>query len=409
MHRKRILWIAVLPCLLLAALFLIVRNHYGKAPAEQPRAAAVVAVTRGNLASFLTVAGQFQPYQQVDLHAKVSGYIRWIKVDIGDRVRQGEVLALLEVPELQNQVEGAQAEVRHSQSDITRAQSEVVSAESTYSAVHAEYTRLEEASKERPGLIAEQELDDARAKDQQAAAQVGVAKASLDAMQQQLGVSRATRSRLETMSRYEQIIAPFTGVVTKRYADTGSLIQAGQDNNTQTLTVVQVAESDLLRLRMPVPETDVPCIQVGGDVQVKVNATGHTFTGKIIRFSRALDTNTRTMLTEVDVPNRDLSLNPGMYADTTIQLQQRNDALILPAQAVVQSGDQSYVLVVDATNHVEKRNVTLGIQTSNRVEITSGLQAGDNVIAAGQTGYQPGEVVSPHAAFIPTAAQEVSE
>jgi RND family efflux transporter MFP subunit len=409
MHRKRILWIAMLLCLLLAGLFLIVRNHYGKAPAEQPRAAAVVAVTRGNLASSLTVAGQFQPYQQVDLHAKVSGYIRWIKVDIGDRVRQGEVMALLEVPELQNQVEGAQAEVRHSQSDITRAQSEVVSAESTYSAVHAEHTRLEEASKERPGLIAEQELDDARAKDQEAAAQVGVAKASLDAMQQQLGVSSASRSRLETMSRYEQIIAPFAGVVTKRYADTGSLIQAGQDNNTQTLPVVQVAESDLLRLRMPVPESDVPYIQVGGNVQVKVNATGHTFTGQIIRFARALDTNTRTMLTEVDVPNRDLSLNPGMYAETTIQLEHKSDALILPAQAVVQNGDQSYVLMVDATNHVEKRNVTLGIQTSNRVEITSGLQAGDNVIASGQTGYQPGEVVSPHAAFIPTAAQEVTE
>jgi len=409
MHRKRILWIAGLLCLLFVALFLIVRNRYGKAPAEQPRAAAVVAVTRGNLASSLSVAGQFQPYQLVDLHAKVSGYIRWIKVDIGDRVRQGEVLATLEVPELQNQVEGAQAEVRHSQSDITRAQSEVVSAESTYSAVHAEYTRLEEASKERPGLIAEQELDDARAKDQQAAAQVGVAKASLDAMQQQLGVSRATHSRFETMSRYEQIVAPFTGVVTKRYADTGTLIQAGQDNNTNTLPVVQVAESDLLRLRMPVPESDVPNIQVGGEVEVKVNATGRTFTGKIIRFSRALDTNTRTMLTEVDVPNRDLSLSPGMYAETTIQLQQKNDALTLPAQAVVQSGDQSYVLVVDATNHVEKRNVTLGIQTSNRVEITSGLQAGDNVIAAGQARYQPGELVSPHAAFIPTAAQEVSD
>jgi RND family efflux transporter MFP subunit len=409
MHRKRILWIAGLLCILLVSLFLIIRNHHGKALAEQPRAAAVVAVTRGNLASSLTVAGQFQPYQQVDLHAKVSGYIRWIKVDIGDRVRQGEVLALLEVPELQDQVEGAQAEVRHSQSDVTRAQSEIISAESTYSAVHAEYTRLEEASKERPGLIAEQELDDARAKDEQAAAQVGVAKASLDAMQQQLGVSRATRSRLETMSGYEQIVAPFTGVVTKRYADTGTLIQAGQDNNTNTLPVVQVAESDLLRLRMPVPESDVPYIQVGGDVRVKVNATGHTFTGKIIRFSRALDTNTRTMLTEVDVPNRDLSLSPGMYAETTIQLLQKNDVLILPAQAVVQNGDQSYVLVVDATNHVEKRNVTLGIQTSNRVEITGGLQAGDNVIASGQTGYQPGEVVSPHAAFIPTAAQEVSE
>jgi RND family efflux transporter MFP subunit len=409
MHRKRMLWIAVPLCLLLAALFLIVQNRYGKTPAEQPRAAAVVAVARGNLASSLSVAGQFQPYQQVDLHAKVSGYIRWIKVDIGDRVHQGEVLAVLEVPELQDQVEGAEAEVRHSQSDITRAQSEVVSTESTYSALHAEYTRLEEASKERPGLIAEQELDDARAKDQQAAAQVGVAKASLDAMQQQLGISRATRSRLETLSRYEQIIAPFTGVVTNRYADTGSLIQAGQDSNTQTLPVVQVAESDLLRLRMPVPEGDVPYIQIGGEVQVKVNATGRTFAGKIVRFSRALDTNTRTMLTEVDVPNHDLSLNPGMYAETTIQLQRKNDALILPAQAVVQNGDQSYVLVVDAANHIEKRNVILGIQTSDRVEITSGLQAGDNVIAAGQTGYQPGEVVSPHAAFIPTAAQEASE
>jgi RND family efflux transporter MFP subunit len=409
MHGRRILWITVLVCLFSGTLLLFLLGRFGKAPAEQPRAAAVVAVTRGNLASSLTVAGQFQAYQQVDLHAKVSGYIRWIKVDIGDRVTQGDVLALLEVPELQNQVEGAQAEVRHSQSDITRAQSEVVSAESTYSAVHAEYTRLEEASKERPGLIAEQELDDARAKDQQAAAQVGVSKASLDAMQQQLGVSRATRSRFETMSRYEQIIAPFTGVVTKRYADTGSLIQAGQDNNTQTLPVVQVAESDLLRLRIPVPESDVPYIQLGGDVHVKVSATGRTFTSKIIRFSRALDTNTRTMLTEVDVPNRDLRLNPGMYAETTIQLQQKNDTLILPTQAVVQNGNQSYVLVVGTTNHVEKRNVTLGIQTSNRVEITSGLQTGDNVIAAGQTGYQLGEVVSPHAAFIPTAAQEVNE
>src|SRR6202021_4237582 len=100
MHRKRIFWIAGL-CLVLAALVLIIRNHYGEAPAEQPRAAAVVAVTRGNLASSLSVAGQFQPYQQVDLHAKVSGYIRWIKVDIGDGVRQGEVRALLEVPEVQ--------------------------------------------------------------------------------------------------------------------------------------------------------------------------------------------------------------------------------------------------------------------------------------------------------------------
>jgi len=408
MSRKRILYLVV-AVLCIVACVLFIFHRPAKSPAAAPRSAAVVAVTRGNLDSTLTVAGQFEAYQEVDLHAKVSGYIRWIKVDIGDRVRQGEVLADLEVPELQDQLEGAQAEVRHSQSEIGRAQSEIVSAQADYTALHAAYTRLLQASQQRPGLIAEQELDDARSKDQESKAQIEVAKASLNSMEQQLGISRADSHRVQTLANYEQIISPFTGVVTMRYADTGSLIQAGTASDTQSMPVVRVAQSDLLRLRMPVPENDVPYIHVGGEVQIKVNATGRTFTGKIVRFSRALDTNTRTMLTEVDVPNPDLVLSPGMYAETTIQLQQKNDTLVLPAEAVVQNGDHTYVLVVDSTNHVERRNVTLGIETANQTEILSGLRAGERVIAAGQAEYQSGQVVTPHAAFIPTAAQEVSE
>ena len=408
MFRKRILWIAVV-FLVLAAVVLFVFVHKTTVIAAPPRTAAVVTVSRGNLASSLTVAGQFQPYQEVELHAKVSGYIRSIKVDIGDRVHQGEILATLEVPELLDQLQGAQAQVRHSQSEITRAESEVVSAESTHAALHADYTRLTEASKQKPGLIAEQELDNARAKDQQAEAQIRVAQSALDSMKQQLGVSQADSHRIQTLSNYESIISPFNGIVTMRYADTGSLIQAGTTSNTQSAPVVRVAQSDLLRLRMPVPESDVPYIHEGGEVTVKVNSTGRTFTGKIVRFTRSLDTNTRTMLTEIDVPNADLSLSPGMYAETTIQLQQKSDTLTLPAQAVVQNGDQFYVLVVDSTNHVVKQNVTIGIQTSNRMEILSGLKGGEQVIASGQTNYQPGDVVVTHAAFIPTAAQEVSE
>src|ERR1700679_2584801 len=138
MFRKRILRITAFACLILAILAFVLLHRGPQAAPEQPRAAAVVDVTRGTLASSLTIAGQFQPYQQVDLHAKVSGYIRWIKVDIGDKVRKGEVLATLEVPALQDQVEGAKAEVRHSQSEITRAESEVVSTQSTYAALHAE-------------------------------------------------------------------------------------------------------------------------------------------------------------------------------------------------------------------------------------------------------------------------------
>lgn len=409
MTRKRIYWIAGGLTLFVAVCVLAVLMRQRKAPASNPKAAAVVGVVRGSLATSLTVAGQFQPYQEVDLHAKVSGYIRWIKVDIGDRVRQGEVLAELEAPELQDQLQGAQAEVRHTQSEIERAQSEVESAASTHAALHAAYTRLLEASKERPGLIAEQELDDARAKDQESEAQIGVAKASLDAMQQQLGVSHAESHRIQTLTNYEQIVSPFNGVVTMRYADTGSLIQSGTSSNTQSMPVVRVAQSDLLRLRMPVPESDVPYIHEGGDVQVKVNATGKVFDGKIVRFARALDSDTRTMLTEVDVPNADLTLSPGMYAETIIQLQQRDDVVFVPAQAVIQSGDQAFVLVVDASHRVEKRIVVLGIQTANRVEITSGLRVGEQVIASGQANYQPGEAVTPHAAFIPTSAEEESE
>lgn len=403
MLSKKIVWIAAALSFSAAAC-----NSRSTSPDVLP-GAAVVSVTRGSLASTLTVAGQFEAYQQVDLHAKVSGYIRWIKVDIGDRVHQGQVLAALEVPELQDQLQGAQAQVRYTQSEIARAQSEVTSDEATYSALHVEYTRLAEASKQRPGLIAEQELDDAQAKDRQAAAQVNVAKAALDATQQQLGVSQADSHRVQTLANYEQIVSPFNGVVTMRYADTGSLIQAGTSSNTQSMPVVQVAQSDLLRLRMPVPESDVPYINVGGEVEIKVSATGRNFTGKIIRFTRALDASTRTMLTEVDVPNPELTLSPGMYAEATIQLQQRPNVLVLPIQAVVQNGGQSYVLALDGANHVVRRDVTLGIQTANRTEIASGLREGDQVIASGQSGYQVGEAVTPHAAFIPTAAEEGSE
>ena len=373
------------------------RGDEPQTTADSAPSALVVAVTRQNLASTLSVSGEFQPYQEVDLHAKVSGYIRKINVDIGDRVRSGQVIATLEVPELNAQVAGAQAEVRHSQSEITRAQSEIARAESAHAAVHGAFTRLQEASKRRPGLIAEQELDDARAKDQDAEAQIGVAKAALDATRQQLGVSEADTQRVQTMSDYSVVTAPFNGVITKRYADTGSLIQAGTASNTQAMPVVRIAESDLLRLRMPVPEADVSFIREGGTAQVDVQAVARKFTGKIVRFTRALDTSTRTMLAEIDVPNSDLSLTPGMFAETTLTLQQRDNVTAVPSQAVVR-GDQPYVLVVDAANKVDKRLVTLGIQSVDKTEIRQGLSVGDEVILSGQVNYQAGETVRPRQA-----------
>jgi RND family efflux transporter MFP subunit len=381
--------------LLVALPCLVFSGCKEKQPESPPATASVAPVTRGDLASTLTVAGEFQPYQEVELHAKVSGYIRRINVDIGDRVKNGQVIATLEVPELNAQVAASQAAIRHSQSEITRAENEVTLAQANYAALHAAYTRLAEASKRRPGLIAEQELDDSRAKDQDAEAKINVAKSALEATKEQLGISKADNQRVQSLQDYSVVTAPFTGVVTMRYADVGSLIQAGTASNTQSMPVVKVAQSDLLRLRMPVPEEDVPFIRIGGNVQIKLQATGKTISGKIIRFTRELTTSTRTMLAEVDVPNPDLTLSTGMTAETTIVLQAEKNVLTIPAGAVLKGDDHAYVLIVDPGNKVQKVPVTLGIQGSDRTEITQGLTEHQSVIVSGQDNYQVGQAVLP--------------
>jgi RND family efflux transporter MFP subunit len=395
---------------LLAASALFLVGGKGKQLSSAPMPTALVApATRGNLASTLTVAGQFQPYQEVELHAKVSGYIRRINVDIGDHVHSGEVIATLEVPELNAQVAASHAAIRHNQAEIERAQSEVSLAEANYAAIHMANTRLAEVAKQRPGLIAEQELDDSLAKDLNAQAKINVAKSALNATKEQLDVSRADSERVTAMQGYSVVTAPFNGVVTMRYADVGSLIQAGTSSSSQSVPVVKVAQNDLLRLRMPVPESDVPYIQVGGDVQVKIQATGKTFTGKIVRFTRELDSSTRTMLVEIDVPNSDQSLSTGMYAETTIVLQQQNNVLIIPESAVMKDEGQPYVLIVDANHRVEKAPVTLGIQRADSIAILSGLTDQESIIVSGQANYQIGQQVQPKQATISMPKQEDSQ
>jgi RND family efflux transporter MFP subunit len=326
----------------------------------------------------------------------VSGYIRHIYVDIGDRVRQGQTLAVLEVPELQAEVAGAQAGITQTEQNISRLKNEVSREEATYAAVHANYTRLKQASDQQPGLVAAQELEDALAKDRSAASQVDAAKSAVAAAQGQLGVSRAENLRVTSMEQYATITAPYNGVVTMRYADTGSLIPAGTAEGLNQ-AVVRLAQSDVLRLRMPVPERDVPLVHVGSQVTVHVQATGQQFPGTVVRYARDVSNSTRTMSTEVDVNNPDLKLTPGMYADVTFNLEQKNDALLIPASAIIQ-GDQPSVMLVDSNNRIEKRPIVLGISGGNSQEVTSGLQPGNRIIIGGQSGLQPGQQVTPQPA-----------
>ncbi len=356
--------------------------------------AAVAIVKRAAIGNSFSVAGEFIPYQEIEMHAKVSGYVRKINVDIGDRVKTGQVLAVLEVPELMAQLQGAGAGVRRSQQEIERAQNEVARDQAQYAALHANAMRLEQADKARPGLIAQQELDDAQAKDRAAAAQVESAKAALSGARQQLEMSQANNTQVSAMSDYTRIVAPFDGVVTWRYADTGALVQAGT-SNSNSAPVVKLAQVNVLRLRIPVPESLAATVRVGQPADVAVQATGEHFTGHVTRFTDALDRSTRTMQVEIDVPNETYKLQPGMYANVALQTQVSPNALTIPIQAVQHHDGKASVLVVDQQNRVQPREIQTGLEDPTRVEVLSGLTDGERVIVGNFGSFQPGQVVEP--------------
>jgi RND family efflux transporter MFP subunit len=383
-----------------ACLVALLRLRTGTAKADPHgdaslRPVAVALVKRSPVVNSLTLSGAFRPYQQVDVHAKVAGYIQKIYVDVGDQVKTGQVLAILEVPELSAQVAGAKADLRRDQDAIRRAQSEIERAESTHAAYHAAYTRLKQASESRPGLIAEQELDDSMAKDKETEGQIESARASLAESQSQLSVAQADLDRLSALEAYSHITAPFAGVVTKRYADTGALIQAGTASETQSMPVVQLAEWSRLRLVVPVPESAVPQLHLGSAVQVHVSAMNRDFEGRVARFADALNDETRTMHTEIDVENLDGTLKEGMYAEAKIILKQQNNALTIPIQALERNSSGATVLIVDNQGRVEERQVKLGTEGSDRVEVLAGLAENDRVIIGNRGEFRSGEKVRP--------------
>lgn len=357
--------------------------------------AAVVKVERGPLDDTLTISGEFKPFEEVEVHAKVAGYIQKIYVDVGDHVTQGQTLAMLEVPELAAQLSGADAAVRRAKDDIRREESDLQRAQSAHAAAHSMYMRLKQASEQQKGLVAQQELDDAEAKDLETEAQVSSAKAALAAAEQQVEVSVADQKQYRAMSGYTRIVAPFTGVVTVRYADTGSLVAAGTSSSTQAIPVVRIAEVSKLRLVLPIPESLAAQIHLGDPVNVRVQAIGQEIAGKVSRFSDSLDMETRTMQTQIDFDNRKGRLMPGMYAETRLVLGARANALSLPLEAVTQNGTTATVLMVTPESTVAERKITLGMAGQSRVEVLSGLVEGDRVVIGRRSQFRDGEKVEP--------------
>jgi RND family efflux transporter MFP subunit len=353
---------------------------------------AVARVVRADLSRSLALTAEFEPFQEIDVMAKVTGYVRVINVDIGDRVREGQVLATLEIPEMQDELARAAAAIDEAQAELAASRDELERAQSAHQAAHLSYSRVLDVSRREPGLVPQQEVDEVHSRDLVAEAQVSGARSRISASEQRIRVAQAEQARFKTMSQYLTITAPFSGVVTKRYANIGSLVQAG--TSMQSMPVVRLSENGLLRLALPVPESAVPVIRLGEPVDVQVPAMKRAFPGKVARFADKVDEATRTMKTEVDVPNPSLVLIPGMYAEVDLITEQKRGALAIPVEALDVSGTGARVFVVGPSGAIRVVPVVPGIETAQQVEIQSGdLKEGDRVVVGSRAGLKDGDPV----------------
>jgi RND family efflux transporter MFP subunit len=355
----------------------------------------VTKVEKKSLGRQITLSSELVPFQEIDVYAKQSGYVKKLMVDYGTHVKAGQVMAILEIPELEAQLQEDQAEIKNSFNQVTRAQHELERYQAQYKALHLQYTRLNEVFQSQPGIVAQQEVDDAQGKDLAASSQADASQAALEATESQISVSKAKLAHDQTLFDYSRITAPFAGVVTERYANLGTLVQAGTTSSTQAMPIVKLSQDDLFRLVIPVPESYVRYIHIGDPVDVRVPSLNKTFPGKVARFSVDVKEATRTMHTEVDVQNRDRVLMPGLYADADVALEHRDDIPTVPLQAVNHEGNKTTVFVVGQNSEIEDRPIMLGLQTANDAEVVSGLKEGEEVVVSDRSGLKPGETVHP--------------
>ena len=355
----------------------------------------VTKVVKKSLGRQITLSSELVPFQEIDVYAKESGYVKKLAVDYGTHVKAGQVMAVLEIPELEAQLQEDQAEIKNAGNQVTRAQHELARYQAQYNALHLQYTRLNGVFESQPGIVAQQEVDDAQGKDLAASSQVDAGQASLEASQSQLAVARAKLLHDQNLFDYSRITAPFSGVVTERYANLGTLMQAGTGSSTQAIPLVKLSQDDLFRLVIPVPESYVKYIKIGDPVNVRVPSLNRTFPGKVARFSVDVRADTRTMHTEVDVPNPQRVLLPGLYAEAELEFDQKLNISSIPVQALNHEHDNTTVFVVTPDGLLQERTVQVGMQTSSDVEIVSGLDEGEEVVVSDRGGLKPGQKVRP--------------
>ena len=321
-------------------------------PPAQPAPVQTVQPKRGPITRFVVLPAEVRPYQQATLYAKVAGYLKTIAVDKGDRVNQNDVIAEIEVPELLADIQKYKAEVEVAQID---------------------FRRLSDSQKKLPDLVVPQTVDEAGGR-------LDIAKANLD--------------RTQTLLNYARITAPFAGIITKRFVDPGAFIPAATSGSAaSTAAIVTLTDLNRVRVQVPVPELESSLVGTGQPVVITADGLpGRSFNGTITRFSYSLDDASKTMLAEIELSNPKLELRPGMYALAKIGLEQKEDAVLIPIDALLVEKANTSVFTI-ADNKAKKTLVKTGFNDGTNAEVTAGIKLDQPVIVLGKRTLADGQPV----------------
>jgi len=354
-----------------------------RADAESQRKQAprveVIRVSRGSGQATLVLPGTMQAITEAPILARADGYLKRRLADLGDRVRAGQVLAEIDAPELDQQIQQADAAVEQAQAAVEQAQANLLQGKANRDLARITAERLQTLNER--GITPQQDRDQAQAQLAAQDATVQATEKSIAAQRSNVAAARANAARLRAVDGYRKVTAPFDGVITQRNVDVGALVSTG---NT---LLYRIAQTATLRTYVNVPQSSVSAVRVGQAAALRLaDFPGRTFAGTVARTARALDPSSRTMLVEVDVPNADGSLLAGSFADVELIGSRANPPIVVPASALVFRADGAQLAVVRPDNTVHLQKVSVGRDYGDRLEILSGVDEGTTIVAvAGDT------------------------
>jgi RND family efflux transporter MFP subunit len=350
--------------------------------ADSPPRVEVVRPRRVTVAQRVQTNATLEAFEVADLFAKVSGYLSDVRVDIGDHVKAGQVLAVIDVPEMEQELAEAKAQLESKKSSLESARRQLDHYKANITLQNALLSRREVLGAAGE-WVSDRALDEVRANAEIAKADLSVGEANRDLAAAQVDVAAATVEKIKTLLAYTQIVAPFDGVVARRLVNRGDLVQTATATRTTPSagSLFTVQRIDTIRVFCDVPENDVPRLHIGDPAIVRPSGfDGKPFTGKVTRFSLRLDPETRNMRTEIDLPNPAERLYPGTYAAVSLEMNRRPDALTVPATAVGSDGDGDFVYTI-TDNRITRVAIKTGLTDNGRIEVTAGLSQDMPVVA----------------------------